>query len=276
MAQTMLNQNMLDSMNVPQARKENKEYLDQMGGVDALMKIVGLNADEGLSAQQVIKQREEFGTNQFPESPMKSFIQMLAEAFMDTTLLILMAAAAVSLIIGALQDPSEGWIEGCAIFIAVFLVANISAGNDYSKQLQFKALEASSAEDERCSVLRGGVVERINPKEVVVGDILFLQAGDMIPADAIILGANTVLSNESSLTGEPEDLKKTAAKDPFLLSACLITLGEDCKAIAIGIGTHSQWGKIKANLVTEAVNTPLQDKLEEMTSLVSHLVSDII
>jgi Ca2+-transporting ATPase len=90
----------------------------------------------------------------------------------------------------------------------------------------------------------------------------------MIPADAILIGNNTVLSNESSLTGEPEDLKKTSEKDCFLLSACLLTFGEDCKAIAIGIGTHSQWGKIKANLVTESVNTPLQDKLEEMTTQV--------
>jgi hypothetical protein len=76
------------------------------------------------------------------------------------------------------------------------------------------------------------------------------------------------LSNESSLTGEPEDLKKTQAKDCFLLSACLLTQGEDCKAVVIGVGTHSQWGKIKASLVTEVVNTPLQDKLEAMTTLV--------
>ncbi len=53
------------------------------------------------------------------------------------------------------------------------------------------------------------------------------------------------------------------------MSACLITEGEETRAIAIGIGLYSQWGKIKANLVTESVNTPLQDKLEDMTTLVS-------
>ena len=67
------------------------------------------------------------------------------------------------------------WIEGAAIFIAVFLVANISAGNDYSKELQFRALEATSAEDERVSVFRQGTIERINPMDCVVGDILVLQ-----------------------------------------------------------------------------------------------------
>ena len=83
----------------------------------------------------------------------------------------------------------------------------------------------------------------------------------MIPADAIICDDSTVLTNESSLTGEPDDLKKSKDKDCFLLSSCLITEAEECRALVIGIGTHSQWGKIKANLVTESVNTPLQDKL---------------
>lgn len=103
------------------------------------------------------------------------------------------------------------------------------------------------------------------------------QAGDMIPADSIILSMNQILTNESSLTGEPDDLKKSADKDCFLLSSCLVTHGEDCRAVVIGIGPNSQWGKIKANLVSEAVNTPLQDKLEEMTTQVStnytHIVS---
>jgi len=202
---------------------------------------------------------------------MDTYLELLIGALSDTTLLILIAAAAVSLIIGVLTEPDNGWIEGAAIFIAIFLVSNISAGNDYTKQLQFKALEASSAEDERTSVVREGVIERINPHDVVVGDILVLQAGDQIPADAIIVSREPVLSNESSLTGEPDDLKKSAEKDCFLLSSCLLTEGEETRALVIGIGTHSQWGKIKANLVSEAVNTPLQDKLEDMTKQIGYI-----
>jgi Ca2+-transporting ATPase len=90
----------------------------------------------------------------------------------------------------------------------------------------------------------------------------------MITADAIMMDKFNVLSNESSLTGEPDDLKKNGDHDCFLLSSCLLTEGEDCRGLVIGIGTHSQWGKIKANLVSEAVNTPLQDKLEDMATLV--------
>lgn len=78
-----------------------------------------------------------------------------------------------------------------------------------------------------------------------------------------------MFATEASLTGEPEDMKKSKEGDCFLLSSCLLTDGEEVRALVIGVGIRSQWGKIKANLVTEDVNTPLQDKLEEMTKIVS-------
>ena len=98
----------------------------------------------------------------------------------------------------------------------------------------------------------------------------------MVPADSIMMDKTVVLANESSLTGEPDDLKKTRDHDCFLLSSCLLTEGEDCRAVVIGIGTHSQWGKIKANLVSESVNTPLQDKLEEMAKNVCSYIFYIL
>lgn len=266
-----LTQSVLDSLNIEQSRDDNRANLDELGGVEKLASLIGVDINVGLSHAQVKVQREKFGDNTFPESPMDSYLALLLQALSDTTLLILIAAATVSLVIGVLSHPDDGWIEGAAIFIAIFLVSNISAGNDYSKQLQFKALEQTSAEDERTSVLREGSIERINPRDLVVGDIIVLQAGDAVPADSIIVSKDFVLSNESSLTGEPDDLKKAKDKDCFLLSSCLITEGEECRALVIGIGLHSQWGKIKANLVTEAVNTPLQDKLEEMTKQVGYL-----
>jgi magnesium-transporting ATPase (P-type) len=100
---------------------------------------------------------------------------MFIDALSDPTLIVLLCAASVSLIIGVIEEPDHGWIEGGAIFIAVFLVANISAGNDYTKELQFRALENSSQEDERTSVVRNGVIDRINPIDLVVGDIVVLQ-----------------------------------------------------------------------------------------------------
>ena len=170
-----LQQSVLDSLNIDQAREENKANLKSLGGVEGLAKLIGVNLQTGLSEEQVLSLREKFGTNQFPESPMDSYLSLLFNALTDTTLLILIAAATASLIIGVIEEPDHGWREGAAIFIAVFLVSNISAFNDYSKQLQFRALEASSQKDERTSVLRDGSIQRINPSDVVVGDILVLQ-----------------------------------------------------------------------------------------------------
>jgi magnesium-transporting ATPase (P-type) len=90
----------------------------------------------------------------------------------------------------------------------------------------------------------------------------------MIPADSILLGANKIMCNESALTGESLDLHKSASKDCFLLSSTLVTEGEEVLALVTGIGINSQWGKIKLNLVSESVNTPLQDKLEDMAKMV--------
>lgn len=263
---------LLQSINVDQSFSENRENLDKLGGIDVLAKALNLDYTKGLSMEQVLVSREKYGGNEFPRSPMESYLSLLIGALSDTTLLILLAAAVVSLIIGIIEEGSQsGWIEGTAILIAVFLVSNITAGNDYSKQLQFRALESTSAEDERCSVFRQGIISRINPAELVVGDILVLQAGDQIPADCIIFDSYTVVSNEASLTGESDDKKKSRDKDCFLLSSCLITEGEEVRAFVISVGIRSQWGKIKANLVTESVNTPLQDKLEDMTVLVGYI-----
>jgi Ca2+-transporting ATPase len=172
---TSVTQSTLDSLNVEQNVKENKANLDAMGGVDALAVLLGVNLTTGLTPEQVLVLREKFGSNAFPESPMEGFLVKLLAAFSDPTLLVLLAAATVSLIIWVLEEPDNGWIEGGAILIAVFLVANISAGNDYSKELQFRALEASSQDDERTSVMRNGSIERLNPRDLVVGDIIVLQ-----------------------------------------------------------------------------------------------------
>ena len=155
-----------------------KSSLDGIGGVDALMVRLGVTPDRGLDEDQVLRMRDDFGANVFPASPFTSYLELLMGALSDTTLLILLAAAAVSFGIGYWQDPSSGWIDGAAIFIAVFLVSNIAATNDYSKQLQFLELEKTSEEDQRASVVRGGLIERIRPQDIVVGDILVLQVSD--------------------------------------------------------------------------------------------------
>ena len=268
-----LNWEVLVNINKAQETESNKQYLDsELSGIDGLIKKFGTDEQKGLSPDQVIASKVKFGTNEFPESPMESFLELFIGAFNDPFLIVLMGACVVSIVLGMIEHPEDGYIEGIAIFIAVFLVAIITATNDYQKELQFRALERESQNDERVSVMRDGGIERINPIDLVVGDIIVLQAGDSIPADSIILDDHVIKCNEAGLTGEPDDLPKSRSKgDPFLLSSCLMTEGEECHALVIGIGMNSQWGIIKANLVTEAVPTPLQEKLDDMCSLVGYI-----
>lgn len=179
---------LLDSINVAQDREQNKQNLDRIGGLDRLVFLINnqlrnSSTDEnhtsfietGLSAEQVLKSREIFGSNKFPANAMDSFLKLLYDALTDCTLLILIAAATVSLAIGIIENPSDGWEEATAIYIAVALCSLIAASNNYTKQLQFKALEDAVAQDEESSVIRYGAIERIHTQDIVVGDIIILQ-----------------------------------------------------------------------------------------------------
>ena len=268
MSGEVITQTILDSINNESAARENKGRLEELGGVSEIALGLGVVLDVGVASADIQGLREKYGDNTFPESPMTPFFEILLEALSDTTLLILVAAATTSLVIGVITEPEDGWIEGTAIFIAVGAVSMISAGNDYTKQLQFRALEDASAKDEKCGVLRDDRKDVIPVNELVVGDVLILQAGDQIPADCVIFDTQSLCkSNEASLTGEPDDLAKSRDVDPFLLSSCHVidVAGQECRAMIIAVGKNSQWGKIKGKLASESVNTPLQEKLEAMT-----------
>jgi P-type Ca2+ transporter type 2C len=235
-----MNQSILNDLNRPQQRAENKDALTKLGGINGLADRLKLNLEKGLTPKQVEELRIKFGNNVFPESPMTSFFMLWIECFGDPVLLVLIVAAAVSIAVEVYTHPETGWISGVAIFIAIFMVATITATNNYAKELQFRALESESQGDERVTVIREGNSYSINPSNLVIGDIIKLQAGDSIPADSIIISPGKVLSNESALTGEPDDLSKSIQGDPFLLSSCTITDGE-CEAVVVGVGVNSQW-----------------------------------
>lgn len=170
----------LASLNVEQARAANREKLDSIGGVEGLASLLHLSLETGLTSSQVIEMRNKFGANAFPESPMEGFFSIFLSSFNDFTILVLIASAIVSLGIGVYEDPSTGWIEGSAILIAVFTVALVTATNDYTKELQFRALEHTSQNTERTSVIRDGAVVRINPVDIVIGDLVRLQVQEII------------------------------------------------------------------------------------------------
>jgi magnesium-transporting ATPase (P-type) len=103
---------------------------------------------------------------QFPEPESQSWLGMFLESFTDATLIVLIVAAVVSLIVGMVEDPTKGWIEGAAILSAVLLVAVVTATNNYNKECQFRKLNAVK-DDVKVGVLRNGVATTIDVKKLV-------------------------------------------------------------------------------------------------------------
>ncbi|DBA03450.1 TPA: hypothetical protein N0F65_002858, partial [Lagenidium giganteum] len=263
----------LRALNQDQMTEANTAELNRIGGVKSLAQLLCVNLDDGLPQSEIDTgfsvRRGRFGTNYFPEAPMKSLFKLFIESLQDTTLIILMAAAVTSLVTGLIEHPTYGWSEGVAILSGVFLVACVTAVNNYSKEKQFRALSAKN-DDVQVKVVRNGKPDQVSVTEINVGDIVVLETGDKVPADAVYIRGQDVKCNESSLTGEPDDVVKSTNKDPFLLSSCLVACGR-CECLVIAVGVECRWGKIKSKLVREQKATPLMEKLEVMAKYIGYV-----
>jgi len=124
-----------------------------------------------------------------------------------------------------------GWIDGLSIFIAVFIIVTVSSANNYAKEKQFQKLVAKSKED-HVPVFRGreGTTTTINTDDLVVGDVIKLESGSRIPADCIAIEGTDLATDESAMTGEPDQVEKSVVNaknvhttpNPFLLANTLI------------------------------------------------------
>jgi calcium-translocating P-type ATPase len=201
-------------------------------------------------------------------------LDLFLESFEDTTIIVLVVAAVVSLAVGVYEDPQKGWIEGVAILSAVLIVAVVTATNNYNKELQFRKLNAVK-EDVTVVVIRNGKNVSVNIKDLVVGDIVVLNAGDRIPADGVLVKGSDVTVNESSLTGESDDRKKSTnpavdGGDLFMMSGTDLSTGY-AHVLITAVGEQSRWGKTKAKLAAETTETPLQEKLDVLAGQIGNL-----
>ncbi|KER30998.1 hypothetical protein T265_02676 [Opisthorchis viverrini] len=202
-------------------------------GVTGLCKRLRTSPTEGLFNKELTQRREVFGTNVIPPTPPKTFLQLMWAALQDVTLIVLMVAAGVSLLLALYSeyfggdntshggDETEGevsWIEGVAILCAVVVVVLVTATNDWQKERQFRGLQDKIESDHRMSVVREGEIVEVLVGDIVVGDICLVKYGDLLPADGVIIQSNDLKVDESSLTGEPDHVKKGELLDPMLLS----------------------------------------------------------
>jgi len=250
--------------------ERNAPQLQEWGGVQGLASKLSTSTEHGVSGDELRgeglnRRREAFGENKFKYPPPKSFLKLCWLAFKDTTILILTAAAIISLGIslGVEEFRSHfAYLEGLAIVIVVLIVILVQASIDYSKEKKFRQLN-SVKDNYDVQTIRAGSVHAIQSTDVVVGDVVKISAGDKLAADAIVISASRLKTNEAAMTGEPIDIDKTPTGDAFLLSGTTISEGTGT-ALVVAVGESSQWGVILSGLIVEPEDTPLQERLNRL------------
>ncbi|CAK8535562.1 unnamed protein product [Lathyrus sativus] len=254
---------------VSMSKNQNISALQQYGGVKGLSDFLKSDLEKGISGNDddLSKRKTAFGTNTYPRKKGKGLWRFLWEAWQDLTLIILIIAAAVSLVLGIKTEGlEEGWYDGGSIAFAVILVIVVTAVSDYRQSLQFQNLNAEK-QNIQLEAMRGGRIIKISIFEIVVGDVLPLKIGDQVPADGVLITGHSLAIDESSMTGESKIVHKDQ-KAPFLMSGCKVADGVGSMLVT-SVGINTEWGLLMATISEDTgEETPLQVRLNGVATFI--------
>ncbi|KAL4896983.1 hypothetical protein BDV59DRAFT_82686 [Aspergillus ambiguus] len=231
-----------------------------------------------------------FRQNRLPARKSTGFLKLLWMAYNDKIIILLTIAAVISLSLGVYETVDVGhgvdWIEGVAICVAIAIVTIVTALNDWQKERQFAKLNKRN-NDREVRAVRSGKIVMISIFDITVGDVLHLEPGDSIPADGVLISGHGIKCDESSATGESDQMKKTdghevwrqissgtASKklDPFLISGSKVLEGVGTYLVT-SVGPYSTYGRILMSLQEANDPTPLQVKLGRLANWIGWLGS---
>ncbi len=243
----------------------------------SVLKALGTTREKGLSDAQVTESRQKNGENVISEEKQKSIFMVFLEQFADLMVIILIIAAIISMVTGNLESS-------IVILAVITMNAILGTAQHVKAQKSLASLKAMSAPNAR--VIRNGVQTEIPASEVVVGDILLIEAGNVAAADGRILEAASLQVNESALTGESLNVLKSTEKIEaeelalgdrvnMIYSGSNISNGRGVVAVT-GVGMNTEIGKI-ASLMQNAQKkkTPLQASLDQFSKILSIVIMAI-
>lgn len=181
-----------------------------------------------------------------------SFWSLVVDALLDTTVLMLLAAGGLSLVLGLSLSEESDWIEGAAILASVVIVVLVSSITNYQKEQKFRELNTLK-DNIPVRVRRDGRETLVSVYDLVVGDVVLVETGDIVPADGLLCEGGELKVDESHMTGESDDVIKSAAQQSILLAGSKVLEGFGV-IIVIAVGRNSQQGLINA-LVLQASET---------------------
>ncbi|XP_065861073.1 calcium-transporting ATPase 12, plasma membrane-type [Euphorbia lathyris] len=251
-------------------KEKDSLALRHFGGTEGVATALATNLEHGIDGDDcnIIKRRAMFGSNTYNKPPPKGFLFFVVDAFKDTTILILLVCAALSLAFGIKEHGAgEGWYEGGSIFVAVFLVVFVSAISNFRQETQFDKLSQISS-NIKIDVLRNGHIQQISIFDIVVGDIVSLKIGDQIPADGLFADGHSLEVDESSMTGESDHVEVNSTRNPFLFSGSKVADGY-ATMLVTSVGMNTAWGEMMSSITRDSnERTPLQARLDKLTSFI--------
>ncbi|PNY25466.1 Calcium-transporting ATPase [Tolypocladium capitatum] len=234
-----------------------------------------------------------FRDNRLPVKKGKSLMQLMWITYNDKVLILLSIAAAISLAVGLYQtfgqehepgEPKVEWVEGVAIIVAIAIVVIVGSLNDYSKERQFAKLNKKK-QDRNVKAVRSGKTVEVSVFDLMVGDVIHLEPGDLVPVDGVLIEGFNVKCDESQATGESDIIHKRPADevysaienheslkkmDPFIQSGARIMEGVGT-FMATSTGIYSSYGKTLMALNEDPEMTPLQAKLNVIATYIAKL-----
>ena len=240
---------------------------------DELLKELSVDPKKGLDSQEVSIRLSRYGQNKLKEKKKKTTLQRFFDQFKDAMILILIAAAIVSFVVVCVEQNWGELFEPALILLIVILNAIMGVYQEGKAEKALDALKNMSAPHAR--VIRDGKESIIDVSQLVPGDIIKLEAGDFVPADAKLIHSAGLKSEESALTGESvpsekdylAEVKEGAPlgdRQNMVYSGCSITYGT-ATAVVTATGMDTEMGKIAGLLDNEEdTQTPLQQKLAQL------------
>jgi len=251
-----------------------KEY----GGSIGIMQ--KLKTDPKIGITSLEYRENDFGSNKVFIEPVPPFCSYVWEALEDLMVRILIIAAIVQIVLGVTlgEEPEKDWIDGLSIIVAILVVTLVGSITNYQKETKFHELNTVQNEGTTYKVIRNGISIEMKSDDILVGDLINIMVGDILPSDMILIEGSGIKMDESSLTGESDSLRKESYEkcisiqnenpsskipSPLMLSGTNCIEGTGL-AIVLAVGDHSQKGIIRRTVdnAKENAQTPLEAKLE--------------
>jgi len=239
---------------------------------EQVLRELGSSADAGLSTEESQQRLEQYGTNELQEKAGRTRLQILAEQFLNILTILLVIAALISLVLG-------DWIEAVAIFVIVILNGILGYTQEYRAEQSMAALKRMSVPTVR--VRRDGQLSEVSAINLVPGDVVVLETGNIVPADGRVLSGVNLRVEEAALTGESEPVDKDASlvfdsdralgdRRNMLYSGTIVNYGRG-EFVVTSTGMKTELGHIATMIQSvEEDETPLQERLDKLGRVLAY------